>query len=73
MWLALGAEAHLTAGLQLYHAGIEALVAFLDVGRQNVLVVLDGILCYAVGHCGNDAVSDELLHPAGIAEVLGTL
>lgn len=71
--LCLGVEAHLSARLQLYHAWVELLVSLLDIGGKNMLVVLDGSECDTISHSRNDAVSDKLLHPAGIAEVLSPL
>ena len=68
-----GAEAHLSARLQLYHSWIELLVAVLNIGDEDVLVILRRSLRDAVGHGGDDAVLDELVYPSGIAKIWGVL
>ena len=69
----LGTEAHLAARLQFYHAGVELHIAFLNIRGKDMLIVLDGCKSDTVCHCWDDAVSDKLFHPTGIAEVLCAL
>ena len=59
----------MAGGLQLGGFGFELLEGLRDVGGFDALVVGATRGEDAIGHRGDDAVVDELLYPAGVAEV----
>ena len=70
-------ESYGTVRTKLYGLRIELLQGSLYILCHHLLI---GLPCESmrhssesIGHCRDDAVIDELLHPTGIAEVLGVL